>query len=98
MPNNLGFDAELLMLVNSAKGDLVQIGVEEFENVTISAETEWPAFANTTLGGMIPELTALLVRKSFDPIASETIAKGFNSRITVLYGRIAHEIDEVNNV
>lgn len=91
--DNLGFDAELLVYINSAAGELTQLGVTEFEELEIDAQTSWPVFGNTALDSMVRHFMGLMVRKSFDPIPSETIAKSFNMTSDILQGRISNEVE-----
>ena len=95
--NNLGFDHELLMILNAAASDLVQIGVEEFEGITIAATTSWPTFTNTVIDALVRQCMVLKTKVMFDPRASETINKSVTTSIINLEGRIRHEIGEVEN-
>lgn len=94
--HNLGFDKELLIWINTAASALTQIGLTEFETLIIEANTEWPTFDNETILASVRSYLVMRVRKMFDPIPSETIAKSFDSLITEFEGRIAHEQEEVN--
>lgn len=94
LPDNLGFDQELLMFINSAKSSLIQLGVVELD-VEIEEETEWPEFPNSEMEALSKHYMSLKVRQTFDPIPSETIARTISSSATELEGRIAHEVAEV---
>ena len=97
LPNNLGFDSELLMFINSAKSSLVQLGVSELDTI-INEETEWPTFPNFLIESMSKHYIHVKARQSFDPVASETIARTVSEAANELEGRIAHEIAEVVDV
>ena len=95
--NNLGFDPELLMYVNSVRATLVQLGVSDLELETITTETEWPVFDSLVLRDNVKHYIVLRVKESFDPIANQAIAETMSSQAAILEGRIAHEV-EVQNV
>ena len=95
MPNNLGFDDELLIYINSAASELVQLGVDDFDGLLIEGSTLWPSFTTSTLRNLVKHYIPLYVKQSFDPIASETIAKAFASTREILSGRINHEAEEI---
>lgn len=95
LQDNVGFDAELLLHINSAKSGLVQLGVTEL-NLAIDEETEWPVFGNDTVDGQVKLYMAVKVKSMFDPTASESINRVFANAITELEGRIAHEMEEIN--
>jgi len=94
LPDNLGFNSELLMFINSAAASLVQLGVAEM-NISIEEETEWPTFPNDQVGFLSKHFMQVKVRQTFDPVASETIAGTMSRVATELEGRIAHEMAEV---
>ena len=98
MPDNLGFDSELLLYVNSAKMQLGQLGLDSFALLDIEDTTEWPTFSTVGIGDMVKHYMVLRTKESFDPIASETIAKILSNSADILEGRIAHEVYEVANV
>ena len=95
--NNLGFDLELLMYVNSVRATLVQLGVSELESKTIDIATEWPVFDSLVLQDNVKHYIVLRVKEAFDPIANQAIAETMASQARILEGRIAHEV-EVQNV
>ena len=97
LPDNLGFDSELLMFINSAKSSLVQLGLIEMD-IEIDEETEWPTFPNRLLESLSKHYIHAKVRMTFDPSASETISRTVSSAANELEGRIAHEIAEVLDV
>ena len=97
LPDNLGFDSELLMFINSAKSSLVQLGVVELD-ISINEGTMWPTFPNNLLEAMSKQYIHVKVRQTFDPTASETISITMSSAVNELEGRIAHEIAEVLDV
>jgi hypothetical protein len=97
LPDNLGFDSELLMFINSAKSSLIQLGVVELD-IEIDEETEWPEFPNGEMLSLSKHYISVKVRQTFDPIPSETISKTISSAAMELEGRIAHEVAEVLDV
>ena len=97
LPDNLGFDSELLMFINSAKSSLVQLGLSELD-IDIDEETEWPTFPNRLLESLSKHYFHVKVRQTFDPTASESISKTISVAANELEGRIAHEIAEVLDV
>ena len=96
--NNLGFDSELLLFINSSKAQLAQIGLNDFVSINIDANTEWPEFDNSTITSMVKHYVLLRTKLSFDPIPSETISRNVEEAAEILEGRIGHELDEVNDV
>ncbi len=97
LEDNLGFDTELLMFINSAKSSLVQIGVAEMD-IDIDETTEYPTFPNSTIEALSIHLIHVKVRQTFDPVASEVIARTISFSANELEGRIAHEVAEVLDV
>jgi len=93
MPDNLGFDLELLIFLNSAKVNLVQLGVTEMD-ITITEETGWPSFTNSTVGDLVKHYLNVKGRQTFDPTASETIARTISNSVTEVESRITHEVEE----
>jgi hypothetical protein len=93
LSDNIGFDLELLIFVNSAKVNLVQLGVTEME-IAITEDTQWPVFTNPLVGDLSKHYINLKARQTFDPIASETIAKTVSVSVTELEGRLVHELEE----
>ncbi len=93
MPDNLGFDLELLIFVNSAKSSLIQLGVTEME-IDIDEETQWPSFANDRVGDLTKHYITVKSRQTFDPVASETIANSIGDSVMELEGRLVHELEE----
>ena len=93
MPDNLGFDLELLIFVNSAKANLVQLGVTEMD-IDIDETTQWPSFTKARVGDLTKHYITVKARQTFDPMASETIAKSISNSVMELEGRLAHELEE----
>lgn len=93
MPDNLGFNLELLLFVNSAKVNLVQLGVTEMD-IDIDETTQWPAFTNARVGDLTKHYITVKSRQTFDPVASETIANSVGNSVMELEGRLAHEVEE----
>lgn len=96
-PNNLSFDQELLMHINGIALELSQNGVPELSESEITAETDWPIFETPAISGAVKPFIALRLRRVFDPTASETINKIFTDSANDLVGRIAHEMEEIND-
>ncbi len=93
-PDNVGFDGELLMMINSIKTSLVQLGVQDLE-IDIDETTVWPAWPNQRLGDLAKHYIQVKLRQAFDPTASENISAALNKSAAELEGRIVHEIAEV---
>lgn len=93
LPDNLGFDLELLIFLNSAKSNLIQLGVTEMD-VDIDETTPWPVFSSDIVRDLSKHYLSSKARQIFDPTASETIAKTISSSITELESRITHEVEE----
>ena len=94
LPDNLGFDSELLMFINSAKTSLVQLGLAEMD-IDIDETTEWPTFPNSSIDSLGKHYIHVKVRQTFDPVASETISRTISAAVNEVEGRVAHEISEV---
>ena len=94
--NNLGFDSELLLYINGVAADAVQNGLTELD-IEITEITEWPTFRSITIGSLVKPFMLMKVRSLFDPIPSETINKTFEAAAIQFEGRMAHEIQEVEN-
>lgn len=92
-PDNLGFDSELLVHINSVGATVVQLGVPELD-MTIDADTTYPTLANTILESLVRQYLLLKARREFDPSASETISKAIYEALIILEGRITHEAEE----
>ena len=97
LSDNLGFNTELLMYINSAKSSLVQLGVAEFD-IPVDESTEWPNFPNDLIEDLSKHYISVKVRQTFDPVASETISRTMSATAEQLEGRIAHEVAEVLDV
>lgn len=95
--NNLGFDTELLLFLNAVKAEAVQNGVVAFSDVEITVGTEWPEFPNEEIKNLVKGFMVLRTRLLFDPVASEPIAKSFESAVTVFEGRLIHEVEEAES-
>lgn len=96
--NNLAFDHELLLLINATVQTLVQIGVSDFEGVEVDATTEWPIFATPEVKHLVRFYVLVNVRLSFDPSASDTINRNFQTTRDNLEGRIGSALLEAANV
>jgi hypothetical protein len=96
IPDNLGFDSELLMFINSAKASLVQFGLTEFD-IDIDESTSWPTLDTEALTSLTKHYLMIKVKLTFDPTASETIAKIISGSVVELEGRINYEVEEIAN-
>jgi hypothetical protein len=92
-PENLGFDGELYININSGKAILIQLGVTELD-ITIDESTSWPTFDSDIVGEFAKQYLVLKVKSIFDPTASETIRNSFSQEMIMIESRINHEIDE----
>lgn len=95
--NNLGFDEELLIFINAAASEQAQIGVSQFDSLEITEGTDWPTYDNNLIRNMSKPLMILSVKLIFDPPPSQTISTNFNTQKNIYFGRIAHELDEVES-
>lgn len=96
LPDNLGFDPELLLFINSVKATLVHLGVTEFD-IDIDESTLWPTLGSEALTSFSKHYMAAKTRQTFDPTASETIAKIMSGSVVELEGRISYEVQEIAN-
>ncbi len=96
LPDNLGFDPELLFFVNSAKANLVQLGLTEFD-IDIDESTAWPTLGTEALTSFAKHYMAGKTRQTFDPTASETISRIIDATLVELEGRINYEVEEIAN-
>lgn len=96
LPDNLGFDAELLLFINSAKANLVHFGLVEFD-ISIDENTEWPTLGSEAVMSHVKTYVLLKVKQNFDPTASETISNTVSSSVLELEGRINYEVQEIAN-
>lgn len=94
--DNLGFDSELLVFVNSAKGSLVQLGVTQLD-IAIDETTDWPAFSTEAMTSHVKSYILVKVKQTFDPTASETINRVLTNALNEVEGRITYEVQEVAN-
>lgn len=94
--DNLGFDTELLMFINSAKATLVHFGLPEFD-IEIDESTDWPPLGSAAVMSHVKTYVFLKVKQTFDPTASETIAKSISSTVVELEGRITYDVEEIAN-
>lgn len=82
------FDNELVLIIGGAIGDLAVLGVDEFDNVTFSEESQFPEFVDPLVFGMVKSVLVLKVKMVFDPSASDTVNKALESQIARLEDRI----------
>lgn len=92
--NNLAFDEELLIYLNSVRLELYQHGLDWGSPITRT--TEWPEFP-PSLEGLIKHFFVLRIRMYFDPTSSDSINSILVSSIDQTVGRITHENEELNN-
>lgn len=92
--DNLGFDKELLITINSVKGNLVHLGLTEYDLIEIEDDTEWLDLSDPTLSAFVKQYFVLKTKETFDPIPSETVAKGIANTLMLLEGRIMHTIEQ----
>lgn len=95
-PENIGFDDELLLFINSSAATLVQLGINEMDLV-IDSKTFFPTFSNDQLGALVKHYLIIKTKIDFDPTASETIARSIERTATQLEGRIAYEMENILN-
>lgn len=95
---NLGFDKELLMLINGIRLTLIQQGVTQLEGLVIEGETQWPTFDSSEITSAVKAFILLKMRQLFDMTANQAVAETLGRSIIELEGQLAHEIEEVNDV
>lgn len=91
--DNDGFDAELLMLINSTFANLSQIGADEF-NISVDDGTEWPVTPEQELVALSRHYTRLKVRLAFDTPASGAINQSLEASVAPLEGRMSLVVSE----
>ena len=84
------------MFINSTKASLVQLGLTEFD-IDIDESTSWPTLGTEALTSLTRLYVLIKVKQTFDPTASETIAKVMASTVVELEGRINYEVQEIAN-
>ena len=94
--DNLGFDAEVLTHLNSARSNLVLLGVDALD-IYVDESTEWVDTGSTTLNALCRHYLAIKTKQLFDPSASESISNAVVDTITQLEGRIEFEVEEVED-
>lgn len=90
---NLGFDKELLLLINATRVSLVEKGLAEFESVTFTEESVWPDFRNPEIGDVVKGFIILKMRQLFDMTASMAVAETLSNALDVMEGQVMHEIE-----
>lgn len=94
--DNLGFDAEVLTHLNSARSILVHLGVDALD-IDVDESTEWVDTGSTTLNALCRHYLAIKTKQLFDPSASESIGRAVVDTINQLEGRIEFEVQEVED-
>lgn len=93
LPDNLGFDSELLVYINSVAAMLVQLGISDMD-IEIDESTEWPVFDSPKVGRLVKMYIPLKLKRWFDPTTSETISTSIQATTTELEGRISNENED----
>jgi len=91
---NLGFNTELLSILNSTAAALVQLGLSDYA-IEIDEGTEFRSSKRKSLDAHVKSYFTVVAKTVFDPTASETIASSRKDRVTELEGRISHENDDM---
>ena len=94
--DNLGFDHELLIHINSAKSGLVQLDVTALD-IVIDASTVLPDTGSTSLDALCVQYLGWKVKQAFDPSANASIASALDKSLITLEGRIQYEVEEIEN-
>lgn len=94
--DNLGFDSELLIHINSAKSNLVQLGVAALD-IVIDASTVLPDTGSTSLDAFCLQYLGWETKQAFDPSVNASIASALDKSLVELEGRIKYEVEEIEN-
>lgn len=86
---DLLFDDELLLNINSSSAILASFGVEHFSNLLIDESTEWPDF-NTSieLGNQCRMYIVCRTRSMFDVSANSTVQQAQRETLNEILFRI----------
>ena len=92
--DEMAFDTELCMHINSALGVLRQLGIGPTAGFSIFHETSvWSDFTDEPLVDLVKEYVFLKVKSVFDPPSSSTAVDAINTMIKELEWRINVEKD-----
>ena len=88
------FDAELLLLINTAISTLTQIGLGPGTGVVVTENDEWSILiGDRTDLEMVKTYVGYKTRMLFDPPASSALSEAFTSSINELLWRIQNAIE-----
>jgi len=90
-----GFDNELLTIINDTVSTLVLLGVSDFQDTYVDANTEYPDMQNIVLEASVRHYLKLKVRFGFDPPSNQSISTMVESTLSNLVSRILYFTDGV---
>ena len=77
-----GFDAQILAEIKAVQSRAVEIGVYEFEDISIDPETDWPEFTDSQIiADLIVAYFTTSVRVVFNPPPMVSMMDALNRRI-----------------
>lgn len=82
------FDNSLIMDINLAFATLIQLGVSDHEDFTITESSEWSEFVDERLSGMLRKYVSLYTRILFDPPQSSAVLDKYNEKLKELEWRL----------
>lgn len=82
--DNSSFDSELLPILMGVLATASQLGVNEFDGVIITEETEWPVFDDVNVKNAVVPWVTLKIKMVFDPTPSDAISKAYNVSLSGL--------------
>lgn len=86
--DELAYNVELLILINSAVTELSDVGVTEYENFEVTSATEFPTFESIEIKNLSNGYLALKVREGFDPSVNATVTQSSKDVLGELEFRI----------
>lgn len=90
------FDASLIMDINLAFSTLIQLGVSDKEDFSITGDTEdWSDFIGRGLEGMLRKYVSLYTRILFDPPSSSAVLERYNEKLKELEWRLNVAYDKL---
>lgn len=92
VPNYDAFDDQILMHINTARMDLVQVGAKC--NTPIEKTTGWDAFDNIDDESAIKSYIAMKVRLIFDPPSNSFVVTSYQKLIEEAAWRIVFQTEQ----
>lgn len=89
----LSYDTELLILINSAVTEVSDAGVTEYENFEVGPDTELPSFESVEMKNLSNRYLTLKVREGFDPSVNATVTQSSKDVLGELEFRIINRYE-----